>query len=530
MNRSNAYLLCAVAMLGSYTHPAEASSMAGLTPQRHTGATLRPHSKPFVAGHCTYTDGVSVSGSCEVAYVVPAGVKRFEAMAGLMKGKEADPASGVLFTAAVDGALVYNSGKIAFLPWNRPSRMWIPVRSGQTLALSIKMWGDTGKGWNAVWAEPRFIPADAKDWTVPPPAPEGALAPTPPMGWNSWYVYKFGVNESKMKRAADLLVEKGFKDAGYIYCNLDDGWTKRPHRRADGSLAIDRKKFPRGLKAVGDYIHAKGLKFGMYGRWDRMIGEEKSPAPYARMIADAGADFLKYDFVSPAPKKLTLQMLEAVRATGRPITFLACTWGLDNPWEWGPAENVQLWRSGYDIRNAWSLNKDNHIGILDCMDRNEPLAKYQRPGHWNDPDMLLVGGGIGLQEHRSQFGMWCIMGSPLVIGMDLGKSSSEKYFPVLLNREAIAVNQDPLGIQGWRVQKMDQTEVWMKPLAGGDLAVAMLNRGKGPVEIKALRSHLCLEGRRKVRDIWQGKDLGTFGDVYAQTVPGHGVALLRLSQ
>jgi len=297
-------------------------------------------------------------------------------------------------------------------------------------------------------------------------------------------------------------------------------------------MTIDAKKFPNGLKSVGDYIHSKGLKFGMYGRWDRMIRgkNENNEARYAKLIADAGADFLKYDFVSKAPKKLTLQMVKAIRETKRPIVFLACTWGLDRPWEWGAEENVQLWRSGYDILNVWSLNRNNHIGILDSMDRNEPLAKYQRPGHWNDPDMLVAGGKIGVQELRSQFGMWCIMASPLVIGLDLGKEQNERFFPTLLNKEAIAVNQDTLGIQGWRVQKMDQTEVWMKPLANGDLAVAMLNRGDEPAEIKALWSHLCLDGERKARDLWKGKDLGTFKDAYSQTVPPHGVALLRLSK
>ena len=497
-------------------------------PRKHGGAEPEKLTRPFEAGQCNYADGIAVSGESTLTFVIPEGIKRFEAMAGLMpKNKQQRTnKSGIVFSATIDGKEVYNSGNIEFLPWNRPSRLWIPVKPGQTLELSAGSWGPAFKGWKAAWTEPRMIPSDTPDWDVPPGAPADSIAPTPPMAWNSWYVYRFGVNEAKMKKAADLMVSKGLKDAGYIYCNLDDGWSYKPWHDKQGNPLVDKKKFPNGLKAVGDYIHSKSLKFGMYARHDRM--GKGNETVNARLIAEAGADFLKYDFVKPAPKRLTLQMADAIRATERPITFLACVWGLENPWEWGPEENIQLWRSGYDIETHWNKNSENFMGILNAADRNEPLARYARPGHWNDPDMLVLGGKVGTMEFRSQFGLWCIMAAPLFIGINLEHTPAE-IMDILKNSEAIAIDQDTLGIQGWRVQKMDEKEVWMKPLSSGDLAVGLLNRGGQPVEITALWSHLCVDGKQRVRDVWAKKDDGVAEGAITRKVPKHGLALLRLS-
>ncbi|MFF0744715.1 NPCBM/NEW2 domain-containing protein [Streptomyces sp. NPDC004111] len=377
--------------------------------------------------------------------------------------------------------------------------------------------------------------------TAPAPAAEprlpDGLALTPPMGFNNWNstYCRAEFNEAMVKGIADLFVEKGLKDAGYQYVNLDDCWAKT-ERDAAGKLVPDPVRFPNGIKAVADYVHAKGLKFGLYSSAGTRtcdpvgmpggLGHEYSDA---EQFAEWGVDYLKYDNCNNQDVDFMLRyttMRDALKAasskTGRPILYSLCEWGSYKPWEWGK-DVGHMWRTTGDIRDTWA-------SMLGIMKQNLPLAKYAGPGHWNDPDMLEVGnGGMTATEYRTHFSMWSIMAAPLLIGSDLRKATPET-FEILSNREVIAVDQDRLGKQGVVVTSEGGRWVVSKELADGSRAVALFNETGGPQRIATTAKAVGLpaaDGYR-VRDLWL-KTTGHSAGTLAATVPAHGTVLLRVA-
>ncbi|MGI4834227.1 MAG: glycoside hydrolase family 27 protein [Janthinobacterium lividum] len=376
------------------------------------------------------------------------------------------------------------------------------------------------------------------------------LALTPPMGWNSWNKFACNVDEKLIREVADALVSSGLRDAGYVYINIDDCW--HGERDAQGFIHPDAKRFPSGMKALADYVHGKGLKFGIYSdAGSQTCGGRPGSRGYefqdAQQYASWGVDYLKYDWCNTEGLKAEgayKTITAALRKAGRPTVLSICEWGNDKPWEWGPAVG-HLWRTTGDIYNCFDCTKDNGswkaFGTMQIMDKQEKLRQYAGPGHWNDPDMLEVGNGMTVNEDRAHFTMWCMMAAPLILGNDL-RQMSPATKAALTNKEVVSVDQDPLGVQGYRYAAHDSLETWLKPLAGGKWAVAFLNRGKQPRPVRfdwqatPITDELSkaeLNARQttyRLRNPWAGKDVGTTKKPFAATVPAHDVVLLVLSK
>jgi len=364
------------------------------------------------------------------------------------------------------------------------------------------------------------------------------------MGWNSWNTFRLEINEDLVRGIADVFVERGFKDAGYEYIVIDDGW--QIDRDPEGNIVVNKEKFPSGIKALADYVHSKGLKFGIYsdagyatcGGYPGSRGYEYQDA---RQYAAWGVDYLKYDWCNTgnqsAPDSYQL-MRRALEKAGRPIVLSICEWGTDKPWLWGEGIG-HLWRTTFDIRPCWdcgrkSISKgrqiENFIGFTKILDLQVGLESYAGPGHWNDPDMLEVGNGeLTLDENRAHFSLWCILAAPLMMGNDIRKATPETL-EILLNKEAIAVNQDPLGRQGVKVRDDGDLEVWSKVLHDGSRAVVLFNRSPGEANVGVMWTEIGYPSHLKagIRDIWRKKDLGTTRGAYAADVPSHGAVMLKI--
>ncbi|OKS85103.1 glycoside hydrolase family 27 protein [Mucilaginibacter polytrichastri] len=375
------------------------------------------------------------------------------------------------------------------------------------------------------------------------------LALTPPMGFNTWNTFQTNINEQMLKEMVDTYVSSGMRDAGYQYFVLDDGWMTMD-RDAKGDLVADPKKFPNGMKAFADYVHLKGLKFGIYNcAGDRTCagypGTRGHEYQDARLYASWDVDYLKYDWCntdSLNAREAYITMSKALKATGRPIVFSLCEWGNHQPWLWGKGVG-QLWRSTGDICNQF--DKDKNVGtwtalsVMTILDKQDKIRQYAGPGHWNDPDMLEVGNGMSVSEDRAHFSLWCMLAAPLMAGNDLRKMSPQTH-EILTNKEAIAVDQDSLGIQGFRYYAFDGLEMWVKPLNKQDVAVCFLNRSAHPQNIDyAWEEHLLqdtishlninfAQETYKVRDLWVKKDLGTTKKLFKQVIAPHDVVMLRL--
>jgi alpha-galactosidase len=365
-------------------------------------------------------------------------------------------------------------------------------------------------------------------------------AATPPMGWNSWNHFAVRVTDADVRSAADMMVSTGMRDAGYVYVNVDDAW--QGERDAQGVLHPN-KRFP-NMKALGDYIHSKGLKFGVYSSpgvktCGGYAGSLDHEAQDAKMYADWGVDYLKYDLCSfedemkkvraahpddpEAAKKLMIaaykKMGDALKATGRPILYSLCQYGVDQPWKWGPEVGASMWRTTDDI-------DDSYWRMITIGFSQAGLSKFAGPGHWNDPDMLEVGNGkMTEDEYKTHMSLWVILAAPLLAGNDLSKMS-EADKNILMNKEAIAIDQDSLGKQGDRLYQSGDLDVWTKPLSGGRVAVGMFNRSWSNREVSVDLAEIGFKGGANVRDVWKGKDLGRRSGVFRDWLPKHGVTLL----
>lgn len=313
----------------------------------------------------------------------------------------------------------------------------------------------------------------------------GSLAPTPPMGFNTWNTFQTKIDEVMLRQMVDAFVSSGMRDAGYRYFVLDDGWMSK-ERDQNGSLVADPAKFPHGMKAFADYVHEKGLKFGIYN-----CAGSKTCAGYpgtrgheyedARLYASWGVDFLKYDWCNTdslnAPEAYKT-MSAALRATGRPIVFSICEWGDHQPWLWARGVG-ELYRSTGDINANFIIRKPQGNwtpqSVISILNLQEPIRKYNGPNHWNDPDMLEVGNGMSFEEDKSHFSLWCMLAAPLAAGNDLRKMTADTR-GILTNKKLIAIDQDSLGFAAYKMSLPDSVELWVKLLKNGELALCFFNR------------------------------------------------------
>jgi alpha-galactosidase len=376
------------------------------------------------------------------------------------------------------------------------------------------------------------------------------MANTPPMGWNSWNTFKTDINEQLIKDIADAYLVYGLHEAGYQYIVVDDGWMEMERDDA-GYLIPNREKFPNGLKSVIDYVHGKGLKFGIYN-----CAGAKTCAGYpgsrgfeyqdARTYASWGVDYLKYDWCNT--EKLNAEgayvtMRDAIFAAKRPMIFSICEWGDNNPWLWGKSVG-HLWRTTGDIANCWDC-EDNHgswssWGVLRIVNMRNNIRQYSGPGHWNDPDMMEIGNGMSVSEDRAHFSLWCMLAAPLMMGNDIRKMKKETI-DILTNKEVIAIDQDALGIEGFRYATIDSVEVWVKPLSNEQWAVCFLNLKKKKNSLlfswtdqlivdelnkKVLNPKI---NKYKIRNVWDKRDEGSTEQRLSFSIPSHDVIMLRLT-
>ena len=375
-------------------------------------------------------------------------------------------------------------------------------------------------------------------------SPSQAVAQTPPMGWNSWNYFAGKVTDQDIRHAADELVSTGMRDAGYVYVNIDDTW--EGERDANGVLHTN-SKFP-DMKALVDYVHSKGLKLGIYSSPGPKTCAGYAGSLYhelqdAQLYASWGIDYLKYDLCSFIPAVMMkqapqdraaqmglmeaayLKMDKALKSTGRPIVYSLCQYGWDAVWEWGPSVGANLWRTTGDIRPAWQ-------SIYSLLNEQAGLAKYAAPGHWNDPDMLEVGNGrLTLAENRSHFSMWAMLAAPLLAGNDLPNMKPE-IRDILINRDVIAIDQDRLGREATHAYSDGEVDVWTRHLAGGAMAVAVLNAGSDrwsshPFHLDLAK--LGLHGAQQGKDLWSGKAI-TLTQNMPLEIASHDILLVRIAK
>jgi alpha-galactosidase len=369
------------------------------------------------------------------------------------------------------------------------------------------------------------------------PAKAGTLAPTPPMGWNSWNKFGCDVSEKLVRETADAMAANGMKDAGYQYVVIDDCWQVK--RDEKGRIVPDAERFSSGMKALADYVHGKGLKFGLYsdagtGTCQKRPGSKDHEELDAKTYAEWGVDYLKYDWCNAEGQDTRdsyAKMARALRASGRPIVLSICEWGSTKPWLW--AQGIgELWRTTGDIQDCWDCGKSwGGMGVVHIIDLNAELYPYAGPGHWNDPDMLEVGnGGLSASESRAHFSFWALLAAPLMAGNDL-RSISRETLDILTNTEVIAVDQDPLGMQGRKVRDDGVKEVWMKPLADGSRAVILFNRGNEAGDIAVVWEEIGLAPAAKaaVRDLWKKAGVGTKAGKFQSSVEPHDVVMVRIT-
>jgi len=374
--------------------------------------------------------------------------------------------------------------------------------------------------------------------------PDNGLVRTPPMGWNSWNKFRDGIDDATVRATADAMVSSGMSKAGYSYIVVDEGWSSL--RDSEGKI-VSNHRFP-DMKALGGYIHSKGLKFGIYtspgpqscGGYQGSYGHEEDDA---KTFASWGVDYLKYDWCTAAvvyqstkeeSQAVSQKMGQALLDSGRPIVYSIHSMG--EVWKWGANAGANLWRTTNDIADSWQSMERIGFAQLD-------LAGYPKPGHWNDPDMLEIGnGGMNADEYRTHMSLWCLLAAPLMAGNDL-RTMTEETRAILTNAEAIAVDQDMDVKPVRRVDRDARTEVWVRPLRDRQtarfgvehsVAVGLFNRGDEPAEVSVRWEDLhigAVVGAKALhaRDLWKHEDVPVPGDRYSATVPAHGVVLLKVS-
>jgi len=356
------------------------------------------------------------------------------------------------------------------------------------------------------------------------------LAPTPPMGWNSWNRFQTKIDERLFRETAEAMVETGMRDAGYRYVVIDDGW-EAPERDGEGDLGSDPERFGSGIAALAQRIHDLDMRFGIYTdvgprTCAGYLGSLGYEFRDARRFASWGVDYVKVDWCNTnglGTRAAYWKWSQAFRAAGRPMILSLCEWGRTRPWQWGGRVG-HLWRTCWDIQDTWE-------SLTAVIERQRGLAPYAGPDHWNDPDMLEVGnGGMTADEYRAHFSLWCLLAAPLMAGNDI-RTMSDEIKGILTAPEVIAVDQDPLGFQGDLVRAEDGAEVWGRALADGSRAVVLFDRSPEPREIAVRWTDLGWDPKERVRvrDLWERADRGPAVEACSVTVPAHGAAMLKLT-
>ncbi len=361
--------------------------------------------------------------------------------------------------------------------------------------------------------------------------PDNGLARTPPMGWNSWNKFAGRINDATVREIADAMVSSGMRDAGYIYVNIDDTW--EGPRDAQGNIT-GNLKFP-NMKALADYVHSNGLKIGLYSSpgpetcagYEGSYGHEEQDA---KTYAAWGFDYLKYDWCSAGHiytksdlRPVYQKMGDALLASGRPIVFSLCEYGMGDVWQWGAKVGASDWRTTGDINDTWKRMAEIGFSQFD-------IAPYAQIGHWNDPDMLEIGnGGMTADEYRTHMSLWSLLAAPLLAGNDL-RSMSDETKSILMNTEVIAIDQDPEAKPVKKISEQGPLVIAARPLKDKTWAVGLFNRGDAATKMSVAWADLGLHGKLKVRDLWAHKDLGTVANQFSAEVPRHGVVLILLKR
>jgi alpha-galactosidase len=362
------------------------------------------------------------------------------------------------------------------------------------------------------------------------------LAKAPPMGWNSWNAFDLNINSKIVMLVADSMVSKGLAASGYQYIVIDDGW--QIDRDKSGKIIADSIRFPEGIKYLADYIHSKGLKFGIYTCCGtKTCGGRPGSFGYeiidAKTYAEWGVDFIKEDWCNTDGLDTRIQykiMSDAIRATGRPMLLSLCEWGISSPWEWGKGIGV-MWRTTSDIQDCFDCVRNwGGMGYIPILEKNVNLAPFAGPGHWNDPDMLEVGNKtLTPIECRSHFVMWCMLAAPLIAGNNIS-TMNDIIRDILTAPEIIAIDQDPLGIQGTRIRNNAGLQVWQKPLKDGSIAVALLNVTNYAADMYVTLEEIGFKEDviSSVRDLWNRNDLEAITDTFRTNVEPHGVVVVKI--
>jgi alpha-galactosidase len=374
----------------------------------------------------------------------------------------------------------------------------------------------------------------------PLPRRYNGLAATPPMGWNDYNAYGLDVTEALIRATADAMAASGLRDAGYRYVTIDDGWMAAT-RGPGGELRADPVRFPHGIAALAAYVHAKGLRLGIYedagvrtcGGLPGSLGHERQDA---RQFAAWGVDYLKYDncyagpgcdqvdcptgYSTPAPQRYAT-MRDALLTTGRPIVFSLCSWGEDDVWQWG-AGYGNLWRTTADIAPTYA-------SMLSIFHQTVDLDRYAGPGGWNDPDMLETGNGMSPVEDRTELTLWAALAAPLIVGTDLVHASAATL-ATLTDPAVVAIDQDPLGRPAHEIAAAGGHDVLARPLAGGDVAVVLFNETgtAATISTTASAAGAPAASRYTAHDVWAGTDAVTGGTISAE-VPAHDAVMYRIS-
>ncbi len=367
--------------------------------------------------------------------------------------------------------------------------------------------------------------------STPPATTQATLALTPPMGWNSWNAFRLDITDKIILAQAQAMVKTGMKAAGYEYVVIDGGW-EGPHD-AKGIFHSDPDRFP-DMKKLCDDIHALGLKVGIHtspgpqtcSHREASYGHETQDA---QTFADWGIDFIKYDWCSAGAVYKLDQMQaaykkwhDAMQATGRPMLYSLCQYGMQNVWRWGADVGGQMWRTTGDLQ-------DNYFQMITVASAQQGLEEFAGPGHWNDPDMLEVGNkGMDAAASRAQMTLWCILAAPLFAGNDLTKMTPETV-ELLTNAQLIAIDQDAAGIQGRRIWQEGPLQIWAKPLHDHSTALAVISIGSHPMTVTVDLKDLNLPDEVQLRDLWQNKDLGPIHKTLTVPLGRHGAAMLKVT-
>jgi hypothetical protein len=378
----------------------------------------------------------------------------------------------------------------------------------------------------------------------------GSPTSGPPMGWASWNSFAAKINYSVIKGQADAMVSSGLQAAGYQYVNIDEGWWQGT-RDGSGNITIDTSEWPGGMQAIADYIHGLGLKAGIYSDAGKdgcgyyyPTGRPAAPGSGSEGHYDQdflqfskwGFDFVKVDWCGGSKEGLDAKtayqsisdaIKKATAQTGRPMVFSVCNWGDQSPWSWAPGMST-MWRTSQDI--IYYGDAPDMKRVLTNFDSAQH-ATAQSPGHYNDPDMLIVGmSGFSGAQNRAHMGLWAISGAPLLAGNKLDSMSADTK-SVLTNREVIAIDQDPLAKQGVKVSDSGGLQVYSKVLSGtGRRAALLLNRSGAAATITARFADLGLGATASVRDVWAATDLGSKTTSYAASVPSNDAVLLIVTE